>query len=99
MGAVNLVFDRADGASLGLTYMTGAIVRAGEEVAARLGGRPSHGGHLYLLLWVALLGGAACGSLMVAWPAAALAGAAGAMASVGTLAIPAGAHRSGGLRP
>lgn len=89
MGAINLTFDRAQGETLGLTYMTGAVVRAGQALAAWLTGRPLGGGYLYVALWLALVSGAAVGG----WAAVqsgvgALTGAAAMLTVLGLAAAP-----------
>ena len=64
MGAINNAFRRKeDEAAVGVTYMTGALVRCGQTVAAWITGRPSNGGWASLLLWVCLASGAVAGAL------------------------------------
>jgi uncharacterized membrane protein YoaK (UPF0700 family) len=67
MGLENAVFQIDGGAGLGLTYITGALVKVGQFVAAALTG----GGHWdwvpSLLLWAALVAGAVCGALAYHW--------------------------------
>lgn len=59
MGAVNAVFEKDGQVSFGLTYMTGAIVKLGQHVAAFLSGERPQGSISYALLWLGLVGGAA----------------------------------------
>lgn len=59
MGIANNVFSRDGEVTVGVTYMTGALVRFGQGIAARLSGHPMEGARGYGLLWVAL----ACGAL------------------------------------
>lgn len=62
MGAVNSVFLRDGEVSIGLTYMTGTLVRLGQRLAAALTGRDHWSWLPYLLLWLGLLGGAMLGA-------------------------------------
>ncbi|HEY0912469.1 MAG TPA: YoaK family protein [Bradyrhizobium sp.] len=80
MGAENAVFQAEGGSGLGLTYITGALVKVGQLVAAALTGGRRWGWLPYLLLWAALVAGAVCGAgayrwinLAAIWFAAALA--------------------------
>lgn len=64
MGAINNVFRRNGEVALGVTYMTGALVRMGEGLAALLTGQKGRKGALpSLLLWASLAGGAVAGAL------------------------------------
>lgn len=87
MGAINNTFQRGGEVAVGLTYMTGALVRAGQGLAARLLGRGGEGWSLWAVLWLGLAFGAFAGATgwihaprLVLWIAAgwaaALAGAA-----------------------
>lgn len=80
MGIENAVFLRDGEVGVGLTYMTGALVKLGQALASAL--RGGHGAAFvpYLLLWAGLFGGAVVGAvsygalgLNALWPAAALA--------------------------
>src|ERR1700727_2241233 len=80
MGLENAVFQIDGGAGLGLTYVTGALVKVGQLVAAALTGGERWGWLPNLLLWAALVAGAVCGAsayhwinLAAVWFAAALA--------------------------
>lgn len=76
MGLANNVFARDGEVTVGVTYMTGALVRFGQGIAARLAGAPLESTRGYGLLWSALaLGAAAGGGLCLIAPlwAAALA--------------------------
>lgn len=64
MGAVNNSFQRDGAAAVGLTYMTGALVRLGQVIGAALTGERQTGWGAYLLLWCGLLGGAVAGALL-----------------------------------
>ena len=63
MGALNNTFQRDGEVAVGLTYMTGALVRLGQGIAAALLGRPGNGWTAYLLLWSGLALGAIAGAL------------------------------------
>lgn len=76
MGLANNVFARDGEVTVGVTYMTGALVRFGQGIAGRLAGEPLESTRGYGLLWSALaLGAVAGGALSLAAPlyAAALA--------------------------
>lgn len=64
MGAVNNAFQREGEAAVGLTYMTGALVRLGQSIGAALTGERHAGWGAYLLLWCGLFAGAAFGALL-----------------------------------
>lgn len=74
MGALNNTFQRDGTVSVGLTYMTGALVRLGQNLATRLtGGDNGQGWEGWLLLWLGLVVGATGGALAWTWlPALAL---------------------------
>lgn len=82
MGLANNVFARDGEVTVGVTYMTGALVRFGQGVAARLAGEPLPSTRGYGVLWSALaLGAAAGGGLCLVEPAwAAIAATLGALA-------------------
>lgn len=61
MGLANNVFVRDGEVTVGVTYMTGALVRFGQGIAARLAGEPLPSTRGYGLLWGALALGAAAG--------------------------------------
>lgn len=63
MGAVNNAFQRDGEAAVGLTYMTGALVRLGQGIGAALSGERQIGVSAYLLLWCGLFAGAVVGAL------------------------------------
>ena len=64
MGAVNNVFQRNGEVSIGVTYMTGALVKLGQALAAALTGGPRLGWLPYLLLWLGLMTGAVAGAAL-----------------------------------
>ncbi|KIQ12375.1 YoaK family protein [Rhodococcus sp. MEB064] len=61
MGAENAVFEK-DGGTIGLTYMTGALVKAGQNVAARLRGRSTGSWVRPSTMWLSLGAGAVSGA-------------------------------------
>ena len=63
MGLENAVFQIDGGAGLGLTYVTGALVKVGQLLAAAMSGGPRWGWLPNLLLWAALVAGAVGGAL------------------------------------
>ena len=67
MGLENAVFQIDGGAGLGLTYVTGALVKVGQLVAAALTGGARWGWAPNLLLWAALVAGSVCGALAYHW--------------------------------
>jgi uncharacterized membrane protein YoaK (UPF0700 family) len=84
MGLENAVFQIHGG--LGLTYVTGALVKAGQQIAAALTGGPRLGWLPNLLLWAALVAGSLCGALAYHWiNLAAIWFAAGGALALGTI--------------
>src|ERR1700739_522537 len=67
MGLENAVFQIEGGGGLGLTYVTGALVKVGQLLAAALTGGPRLGGVPNLLLWAAMMMGSVCGGLAYYW--------------------------------
>jgi uncharacterized membrane protein YoaK (UPF0700 family) len=67
MGLENTVFQIEGGSGLGLTYITGALVKAGQLIAAALTGGARFGWVPNLLLWAALVTGSVAGALAYAW--------------------------------
>jgi uncharacterized membrane protein YoaK (UPF0700 family) len=64
MGALNNVFRRGGEVAVGVTYMTGALVRLGQGLAARAMGRESASRLSAGLLWLGLATGATVGALV-----------------------------------
>lgn len=64
MGAENTLFEREGEVSVGLTYMTGTLVKLGQRLAAALTGGDPLGWLPYLLLWAGLVGGAIVGATL-----------------------------------
>ncbi|HEY3790528.1 MAG TPA: YoaK family protein [Bradyrhizobium sp.] len=67
MGLENSVFQVERGAGLGLTYMTGALVKVGQFAALALTGGPHWAWLPNFLLWAAMVIGAICGALAYHW--------------------------------
>ncbi|KEZ77302.1 YoaK family protein [Salinisphaera hydrothermalis] len=63
MGAENTVFERNGEVSLGVTYMTGTLVKLGQRLTSVLLGGDRWAWAWYFLLWVGLLAGTVLGSL------------------------------------
>jgi len=62
MGAENAVFEEDGETRVGLTYMTGALVKVGQRLAAAARGGPAWAWSPWALLWAGLVGGAALGA-------------------------------------
>ena len=67
MGMENAVFHIDGGAGLGLTYVTGALVKVGQLAALALTGGARWGWAPNLLLWAALVAGSLCGAAAYHW--------------------------------
>ena len=67
MGAMNGVFVREGEVSIGVTYMTGTLVRMGQRMAAALTGGNRWDWAPYALLWGGLVVGATFGALTYGW--------------------------------
>ena len=67
MGLENAVFQLQGGAGLGLTYVTGALVKVGQLVATALTGARRWEWVPNLLLWASLVAGSALGGLGYHW--------------------------------
>ena len=67
MGLENAVFQVEGDGGLGLTYVTGALVKAGQLIAAALTGGPRLGFVPNLLMWAALVAGALLGAVAYHW--------------------------------
>lgn len=73
MGALNNTFQRDGEVSVGLTYMTGALVRFAQGLAAKVLGNGGAGWDSWLMLWLGLALGAVAGAFaLLTWPAYAL---------------------------
>ena len=76
MGVENAVFQRQGDVGVGLTYMTGTLVRMGQRIATALHGGARWDWVPYLLLWAGLTSGGAIGAVsflrfdvLALWPA------------------------------
>jgi uncharacterized membrane protein YoaK (UPF0700 family) len=67
MGLENAVFQIDGGAGLGLTYVTGALVKVGQLIAAAFGGGERWAWVPNLSLWAALVAGSLGGALAYHW--------------------------------
>lgn len=63
MGGANVVFERDGEVSIGVTYMTGTLVKAGQRIAEALMGGRRLAWLPYILLWSGLVLGAGLGTL------------------------------------
>jgi len=62
MGAENAVFEQDGEVRIGLTYMTGTLVKIGQRLANAITGEPKLEWAPYLFLWLGLAAGAAIGA-------------------------------------
>jgi len=67
MGMENAVFQIHGGGGLGLTYVTGTLVKVGQLAAAAITGGARWDWWPNLLLWAALVAGSLCGALAYHW--------------------------------
>ena len=86
MGALNNTFQRGGEVAIGLTYMTGALVKLGQAIGAGFLGEKRSGWGGYLLLWGGLAAGAVLGALTFSHLAAATLWLAAGWAALMTLA-------------
>ena len=63
MGAENVIFERDGEVSIGLTYMTGTLVKMGQHIANALTGGEKLLWRRYMLLWLSLTTGSIVGGL------------------------------------
>lgn len=63
MGVENIFFAEGTDVRIGLTYMTGRLVKIGQLFAAAIAGEDRWGWIPHLLLWSGLLGGGAAGAV------------------------------------
>lgn len=64
MGAENAVFAHEGDVHIGLTYMTGTLVKLGQHIASAFLGGNRFAWWPYFLLWAGLAGGATIGALL-----------------------------------
>lgn len=87
MGVENAVFQRQGDVGVGLTYMTGTLVRMGQRIATALCGGPRWDWVPFLLLWAGLAAGGALGAVsFLRWGVLSLWGAAAVVVML-TLAV------------
>lgn len=67
MGAENAVFGQDGELHIGLTYMTGTLVKLGQGITVALLGRDRLGWLPYLILWLGLVIGAFAGAMAYTW--------------------------------
>ena len=67
MGLENAVFQTEGGTGIGLTYITGALVKVGQLAAVAMLGGPRWAWLPNLMLWAALVVGAVLGALAYGW--------------------------------
>lgn len=67
MGAENAIFEDGGELHIGLTYMTGTLVKFGQRVAAALMGGDRFAWAPYILLWAGLVVGAVAGAATHQW--------------------------------
>ncbi len=88
MGAENTVFAEDGEVRIGLTYMTGTLVKMGKRLVAALLGGDRFGWVPFLLLWSGLLAGAVAGALVYSvFAVNALVGAVAVMAALTIVTI------------
>lgn len=63
MGAENALFEQDGEVQIGLTYMTGTLVKVGQRLAGALTGGPRWAWAPHLMLWAGLVAGAVLGAL------------------------------------
>jgi len=66
MGAENNIFVKGGQVSIGVTYMTGTLVKFGQKLTDVLLGKPLKDCLPFLYLWLALIAGAILGSFSYA---------------------------------
>lgn len=82
MGVANAALEGRDGAVVGVTYMTGTLVQAGQKIANALRGSGDTRWVHHLLLWAGLIAGAILGARVVLWSAPAGYGVAALLAAL-----------------
>jgi uncharacterized membrane protein YoaK (UPF0700 family) len=67
MGAENALFEREGEVHIGLTYMTGTLVKLGQHLLGAFLGGERWAWRSYFLLWLGLTSGAVAGALLHPW--------------------------------
>ena len=62
MGMINNVVERNGEVSIGVTYMTGSLVKLGQRIAAAILGTDRRSWAPYLALWLSFVAGVLCGA-------------------------------------
>jgi uncharacterized membrane protein YoaK (UPF0700 family) len=93
MGASNTVFQRDGDVGIGVSYMTGTLVKLGHRLADALRGGDRTAWLPYLFLWLSLVIGGIAGAALFAWSLTASLWSAAAFAIVLAGSIAALAHR------
>ncbi|MET4896131.1 YoaK family protein [Sphingomonadaceae bacterium jetA1] len=88
MGVANATFERDGEVSIGVTYMTGTLVKIGQHMARMIAGRARWAWIPYLMLWAGFVSGATMGAwLFPIWGMAALWGAVAAALAASVVAV------------
>lgn len=87
MGSANVVLEAAGEVRIGVTYMTGALVRIGQSLGALLAGGRDTAWMRWLPLWIALVAGASAGALAMHWLGAAALWLAAAFSAAATIML------------
>lgn len=99
MGAENGVFNRDGEVTIGLTYMTGTLVRMGQRLSARLMRVPGdHAWVPFLLLWLGFVGGGVLGAVVSRGSLASAVTVAAVVAAGLTIALAGTSAREGRVR-
>lgn len=67
MGAANTVFEKDGEVHIGVTYMTGTLVKLGQRIASIFWGESKRAWMRYAGLWLSLLIGGVCGAFIYHW--------------------------------
>ncbi len=95
MGVENNVFERDGEVSLGVTYMTGSLVKMGQRIAAALLGKDYFGWISYMWLWLSFVLGVVGGAIL--YPHVGLRGMWGASCLAAALAVLEWQHGNGAV--
>jgi uncharacterized membrane protein YoaK (UPF0700 family) len=96
MGAENTVFERGGEVSVGVTYMTGTLVKLGQRITEALVGGAPLAWLPHLVLWIGLVSGGVTGALVYPrWGLGGLWAAAVVAAALAVVALMSGADKDG----
>ncbi|MBJ8340722.1 DUF1275 domain-containing protein [Antrihabitans sp. YC3-6] len=87
MGAQNSVFERDGQATIGLTFVTGTLVKLGQSVSRLIDGERSVVGLRYFALWSGLAAGTVVGAVTYLWIGLSALWFAAALTAFGTAAL------------